>query len=243
MKRTFIILFTLCHYFSFGQFSDTTSYHLNHMSTGIINKTNIANSYILNNNLKFNITKKRFTINSSNSWIYGKQQSKLTNNDVSLALDFNLLKTIRHFYYWGIVTYDKSYSLKINKRLQTGLGIGYNVVDKPNVAVVLSDGLLYENGDLYENDLVTRHVYQIFRNSFRLKYRVVIKEIFVLDGINFLQNSLSSEKDYIIKSNTNLSVKLKTWLSFTTSLTYNKINITGRENLLLTFGLTVDKYF
>jgi hypothetical protein len=65
----------------------------------------------------------------------------------------------------------------------------------------------------------------------------------VIDGSNFLQNSLDRKQDYIIRSTTNLSFKLQKWLSLTTSLNYNRANRTQSENLLLTYGLTVEKYF
>ena len=86
-------------------------------------------------------------------------------------------------------------------------------------------------------------MYQTFRNSLRLQYKFVIKEIVVLEGRHFLQNSLSLGSDYIIKSNTALSVKLRSWLAVTAALTYNKLNRTNRENLLMNYGLTVEKYF
>jgi hypothetical protein len=71
----------------------------------------------------------------------------------------------------------------------------------------------------------------------------VIREIITLDGSDFLQHSLDDGSDYIIKSNTNLSVKLLKWLSVTASVTYNKLNATRRENLLVNYGLTFERYF
>src|SRR3954462_15793171 len=98
------------------QFNDTVHHYVNFGSTGIINRTNTGNSYVLTNGLRFNISRKNIRLNSTNSWIYGAQQKNLTNNDFTSTLDFNLYKAASHFYYWGLANYDKSYSLKINNR-------------------------------------------------------------------------------------------------------------------------------
>jgi hypothetical protein len=170
------------------------------------------------------------------------QRERLTNNDFTSTLDFNLYKTLPHFYYWGLANFDKSFSLKINQRLQVGLGVAYNVLDRQNAFINISDGIIYESSDLKLND-TSSTVYKTYRNSFRFRHRFVINEIIVLEGTNFLQNSLTYKNDYIIKAVNSVSVKLRKWLSFTTSTTYNRIQRTNRENLLVTFGLTAEKYF
>jgi len=242
----YILLFVLAVIIgtpALAQFNDSVHYYANYTSTGTINKTNDGSSYVLNNNAKFNVSKKSMSFNMTTGWIYGQQQNKLTNNDVMSALDANLYKTFEHFYYWGLGLYEKSYSLKINHRLQTGLGVGYNLVDRKNAVFIVSDGILYEKSSMYENDELGRDQYETFRNSFRIKFHFVIKDRVTIDGSDFLQHSLSDKKDYIIKSNTSLSIKLQKWLSFTAALTYNKLNLTRRENLLFTYGLTFEKYF
>lgn len=226
-----------------AQFNDSIHYYANYTSTGTINKTNEGSSYVLNNNAKFNVSKKNMSFNMTTGWVYGQQQNNLTNNDVMSALDANLYKTFKHFYYWGLGLYEKSYSLKINHRLQTGVGIGYNLVDRKTAVFIVSDGILYEKSSFRENDELGRDQYETFRNSFRIKFHFIIKDRVTIDGSDFLQHSLSDKKDYIIKSNTSLSIKLQKWLSFTAALTYNKLNLTRRENLLFTYGLTFEKYF
>lgn len=221
-----------------AQFNDTTHYHVVMASSGSINKTDDATAYLLNNSLNFGVKKKDITLNSTSTWIYGKQNNALTNNDFSSALFFNLYKTLPHFYYWGLLNYNTSYSLKINNQLLTGLGVAYSVVDQPNVYLNLSDGVLFD-----QSDLLVNKVYHTYRNSFRLQYHFAIKDRITLDGSNFLQNSLNNKHDYIIRSTTTLGVKLRKWISLTTSLSYNKMNITSSDNLIFTYGLTLDKYF
>jgi hypothetical protein len=238
------LVMTLVAHQATSQFNDTTNYFIHFGSAGIINKTNETDSYVLNNSFRFSIYKKSISLNTSNSWIYGENQDAITNNDFSSALDFNLYKTLDHFYYWGLGTYERSVSLKINHRYQAGVGVGYNVIDREKALLVISDGILYESSDLYdtpEPEIST--AYATLRNSFRIKFRWIIRDVITLEGSDYLQHSLSDRHDYIVRSQTNLHVKLVKWLSFTTSLTYNKLSTTKRENLLINFGLTVEKYF
>lgn len=233
-----LLFFVLCAGAAHAQFNDTTHYHVVMASSGSINKTDDATAYLLNNSLNFGVKKKDITLNSTNTWIYGKQNNLLTNNDFSSSLFFNLYKTFPHFYYWGLLNYNTSYSLKINNQLLGGLGVAYSLADQPNAYLNLSDGVLFDQSDLLVNE-----IYHTYRNSFRLQYHFAIKDKFTLDGSNFLQNSFNNRHDYIIRSTTTLGVKLRKWISLTTSLTYNKMNITNSDNLIFTYGLTLDKYF
>lgn len=243
MKRIVLLLLALFYCFTtFAQFSDSVHYYVKYASTGSVNRTNDGNSFLLNNNLGFKISKKRISMNTAASYVYGKQDHSMTNNDVSAAMDVSAYRGEKKFYYWGLANYDKSYSLKINNRFQGGGGIAYDVIHRPNVTLNLSDGVLFEASDLYLQDTIP-DVYQTVRNSFRLSYKWVIKNMVVLEGANYLQNSLAHGNDYIIKCNNSLSVKLRSWLSVTAAMTYNKLNRTDRENLLINYGLTVEKFF
>jgi hypothetical protein len=225
-----------------AQFSDSTNYYLKYSSTGIINKTNEQNSYVLNNSVRLNFYKKNFSINTTNGWIYGKQQHRLANNDFISTIDFDLFKTDRHIYYWGLVNFEKSFSLKIDNRIQAGLGLGYYLIDRESLVIQVSDGILYERSELTAPENLETY-YETARNSLRVKFRYVFKDHLSLENINFLQHSLEDKKDYIIRSTTHLSVKLYKWFSISANITYNKLNITSRENLLVNYGLTFERYF
>ena len=234
-----VVLFSLTVH---SQFNDSVHHYINYTSTGIINATNNSRSYVLNNALRFNISKKSLHLNSNSSWIYGEQQRQLTNNDFNSTLDFNIFKTKSRFYYWGLAGYTKSYSLKINNRVQSGAGLAYNFIDTTTAFLNISDGILYENSSLKLNDS-TNNYNSLFRNSFRLRYHFVIKEIIIFDGTNFLQNALGYSNDYIINFNNSVSVKLRKWLNLTAATSYNRNQKTNSENLLITFGLSAEKYF
>ena len=232
----------LCAGGASAQFSDSIHYYGKYSSTGSINRTNEGNSYLLNNAFKMGVSKKKLSLNATGAWVYGMQDSVLTNNDFSVSMDFNMFRAVRKIYYWGLANYDKSVSLKINDRLQAGAGIAYNFLDRKTAYLSLSEGLLYEKSDLFLQDTI-RDVYQTIRSSLRLSYKWVIKDIFVIEGVHYLQHSLSHQNDYNIRSNSSLSILLNKWLSITAALTYNKLNRTNKENLLFNYGFTIQKYF
>ena len=227
---------------SFSQFNDSVHHRFSFSSSGILNKTNDVSSYVLNNLASFEINQKKLSFNIAADWTYGKQQKKLSNNDVSFFTNVDYLKNVRPLYYWALLNFDESYSLKINYRFQSGIGLGYTIIKVSYFTLVASDGFVYETSDLTD-PAIGKDVYQTVRNSFRLKYHWSYKNILTLEGTNFVQPSIISFKDYILKFNNTLSVKLNKWLAVNAAVTYNKINRTQRENLLITYGLTIDKYF
>jgi len=241
-KILLFFLFIFLSLVSFGQFNDSTHHHFSFASSGTINKTQETSSYVLTNATWYEVNKKRIGFNAGASWIYGQQDRKLSNNDVSFSSNLDYLKNVQKLYYWALLNFDESYSLKINYRVQSGIGLGYTFVNNPALNLVVSDGFLYESSDLTD-PVLGKDVYQTVRNSFRVKYKWSFKNTVILQGTNFIQPSLLSLKDYILKFNNQLSVKLNKWLSINAAMAYNKISRTNRQNLLITYGIAVDKYF
>jgi len=224
-----------------AQFSDSTYYYVNFSATGSINQTENNKAYLLNQALRFSVKKKAYSLNAFSAYNYGEQNRVLTNNDFTASMDGNLYHRDSKLFYWGLLNYTSSYSLKINSQFQGGVGLAYRFVDKKEAYFNLSDGILYEDGDLFLDTL--HDMYHTFRNSFRVVLKWTIRDLLVVNGSGFIQNSLSDGNDYILKSNLGLSLKLRKWLSLTTAFTYNRFNRTSRENLLFNYGLTVEKYF
>lgn len=245
-KHVLLVIICLCsiQLAGFTQFSDSVDHYLNFLGTGNLNRTTPGGTtYLLNNVVKFQIDKKKVSLNSMASHVYGKNPNAKTNDDLLAIMNLDVLKGIQKFYYWGLTSFEKSYSLKIDSRFQAGVGVGYSFVNKEKANLEVSDGFLYETSDLAVTDKLGRTSYQTVRNSLRLKYRFIIKEIFRFDGLHFYQPSLSDGGDYILKLSTSFSVKLYKWLSFTTAFNYNRQNITSTENLLISYGLSLEKYF
>lgn len=113
-RNLLIIALSLFCASCYAQFTDSTHYSVNYAATGSINKTNDGNTYLVNNAAKFGIKEKAYDLNFSNTWVYGKSNQVLTNNDFSSVLYFNLYSNIPHFFYWGMANYNTSASLKIN---------------------------------------------------------------------------------------------------------------------------------
>ncbi|MES1161425.1 MAG: DUF481 domain-containing protein, partial [Bacteroidota bacterium] len=229
-------------------YADTIRFKYSYSGTGNINNTNTVHSYLLSNAVTFSAVKKRGALNLSNSWVYGSQQGSLTNNDFTSTADLSLYKTMRHFYYWGLVTYNTSLSLQINHLIQGGFGPGYNLIDKKKASLIVSDGILYEKGDLFDilygspqGNMLQRDRYQVFRNSLRIKYHFVIHDRISLDGVELIQHSLVTIHNYILNLSASGSVKLNKWLSVMAAFAFNKFTRTRSENTLVTFGVTVSR--
>ena len=241
-KFATLLLALCCYHISSAQFNDSTFYYLRYATTGIVNRTNEASSFALTNALRFSVKKKNLSFNNSSNWLYGEQQRQLTNNDFTTALDVNWFRDQKKFYYWGLTSYETSYSLKVNNRAQIGAGVAYNLVDTTHLFINFSDGLLYEYADLKLTDS-TNDIYSTFRNSFRFRFRYVFNDRVTIESVSFIQHSLQQKTDYILNTNTTISFKLLKWISVTSALNYNKVNRNNRENLVLTFGLAAQKYF
>jgi hypothetical protein len=240
----FLILFFICLLpaYCFAQFSDSVNHFARLSLAGNINHTNSTTTSLLNNDARFSIKKPRTVLNAFAGWVYGAQTSRVTNNDFTGTLDFNLYNKRGNFYEWGLANYTTSLSLRIHNQLQAGLGAAYNFVNNEKAWINISDGLLYETSSIALNDSVDKN-YQTVRNSLRLVYRFSFWNTVTLNGTHFLQNSLDNGNDYIIKSNSSAAIKLYKWLSFTASVSYNQFRRTGAENLLFTYGLAAEKYF
>ena len=226
-----------------AQFNDSTHHMLNISSSGNFNRTHDGMTYLFNNSLKYSLNKKSATLNFSNKWVYGVAPQKLTNNDFNSTLDFNLYKTLPHFYYWGLAGFISSFSLKINEQVQSGLGVAYRVIDRETMMFSISNGILYEYSNIIPSDETDNYIYRTFRNSLRLQYRFNYRELISFISTGFYQPSLEWLGDYIITANAGVSVRVWKWVSFSASVTYNNISRTGRENTLITYGLVAERFF
>ena len=229
--------------------SDTAHCHYAYSGTGTINNTNSLQSYVLSNALKLSLAKKSIESNFTNSWVYGKQNQVLTNNDFSSTLDMGLYKTIKHFYYWGMANYNHSVPLLINHQGQAAFGPGYNIIDKKTAILSISDGVLYELNDLYDSlygqpggNVFRRDRYNTFRNSAHLLFHWVIDSHYTIDGSAFLQNSFAHwNDDYILRLTGGASIKLYKWISLSAAAGYSRFTRTRGRNTLISFGTTIQR--
>ena len=224
-----------------AQFNDSLHYYTGITSTGTYNQTNSNRTFLLNNVLRLGVRRKHFSFNSLQKYLYGRQGEKIVNADFSSVLDLNLYPRQTRIYYWGLLTYNTIYSLRINNQLQTGLGLAIDLIDGKKIQFNISDGLIYDFNDVQLRDTV-RDVYQTYRNSFRMQYKMNLGNL-SLRATGFIQNSFEYRKDFIIKTDFTLAYRVRKWLSFTMQSSYNKMNRTNRETLFITYGLTFERYF
>lgn len=242
MVRIWTLLFGLCFFQQgYAQFSDSVYNLISLTTNNSINKAGGRSAYLFNNGLRYSVQHKSVRLNFNNNWLYGRQDRSTTNNDFSSALDFNLYKTFPNFYYWGLLNYNTSHSLRIRNQLLSGAGIAYNFFDDETAYLNLSNGLLYDASSIYVED--ERVDYQTIRNSFRLSFRFLIRNLLLISGTNFAQHSLQDGQDYNIRLNNSIGFKLNQGLSLNGSVIYNRVNRTQSENLLFTYGLTFERYF
>ncbi len=242
MKRCPVIFLLVFVSSACAQYTDSTPYYAGLSSTGTFNKTNTSSSGLLNNGLTFSARKKAVKYNFHTKWLFGRQDGELTNNDLSSALDMNIYKTFPHFYYWGLLNYVSSYSLRIRQQLQAGGGVAYNVIDRKTTLLNISDGFIYDYSDIILKDS-SREQYGTVRNSLRVQVKKEIRERFIFSWTAFYQPSLQYKEDYIVRSEASCGVRLKKWLSIQSACHYNTISRTGKTNLFITYGLTLENYF
>lgn len=224
-----------------AQWSDSTHYFVKLSSTNSINRANSKSAYLFNNGFGFSIRKEHVSLNWNNTWLYGEQDGTKTNNDFSATFDANFYRSDKKFFYWGLVNYNTSFSLKIKNQLLAGAGVAYSFFDTESAYLNLSDGFLFDTSSILEDGLPVQ--YQTVRNSFRLAYRFAIHSLVVLQGSNFYQPSLTDGSDFNIRLNNDVSFALYRGLNIKAALTYNRVNRTGSENLLFTYGLSFERYF
>lgn len=237
-----LLLFSSFCLSSNAQFSDSVHHWAKFQSTGSFNRTGDGVTYLFNNAAQYRLRKKSAELNTAAAYLYGQTPEKLTNNDLNLSLDGNLYKTFPHFYYWGLLNFNSSYSLKVNGQFQAGAGAAYRVIDKEKTVFSISNGWLFEHSDvLAATDSTVR--YQTVRNSLRLQFRTTYKDFLKVGSVVYYQQSLLLASDYLLTAKANLDFKLWKWASLTTALAYTRISRTERENLLFTYGLVFEGFF
>jgi hypothetical protein len=225
-----------------AQYSDSVHHQISINANGNLNQTQDGLTYLFNNQAKFGMKYEDFVMNTSHSYIYGKNPTRYTNKDWNSNLDFNLYKTFPHFYYWGLMNYTSSLSLKINHQIQAGLGIAYKFIDTKQSYLGLSNGIIFESSHINQNDSTRLH-YETFRNSLRIQFQYKLSDKITCRGTYLYQPSLNYKDDYLINTSTTIEFKLIKWLSLNTGLIYNKVSRTNRENLIFNYGLIANGFF
>lgn len=232
----------LCCSSGFAQLNDSIHHQLRLTTTGNYNRTNDTRQFLFNNSILFRLERKETSLNANGKWVYGRNTTAVTNNDFTSGLEFNLNKTFPNFYYWGFANFTSSYSLRVRQQWQSGVGIAYRIWNNKNIMLSISDGILYEYSHI-NKEATAPAIYETYRNSLRINCRVKLPPILSFNVMGYYQPSLSIKDDYIISCTSGIDVKLLKWLSCNASFSYNKITRTRRENMIISYGLVVEKFF
>src|SRR5258705_588298 len=140
------LIFQIACYFSYSQIldtvrlSDTIRYHVAITSTGSLNQSEKTNTYLMNNAFRVNDANRLFSVNLFSSYVYGLSSWSLTNNDLIASIDGNYYQQHTKFFYWIMVNYASSYSLKIKGLFQSGAGAAYDFIKTKTNRLNISDG-------------------------------------------------------------------------------------------------------
>ena len=217
---------------------DSTHFIFDYTSTGALNKTQNSSSFLLNNGFNSLLKERYIGLTLEANYLYGQQNGKTTNKDFSSTFNLDEFRyaPFKHTYYWALIDYNTIYSLNINYQKEIGVGLAYLILSKPDAHLSISDGILYDKSNFFIN---TEH--DVYRNSVRIKYHLLLNKIFQLDGIGYLQNAFGNAGDNVIKSKTTASFKVGKWLSVGSTASFNKSSFVQRQNFLLTYGFFITK--
>ncbi len=208
---------------------DTTEFSYKIGISGYYNRTSTSDALISNYNGNLTRVSNKTDCSLSTTYLWGVSNNILSNDDFfgNLFLDFRKKKKT---FIWTMSQFDRSFSLNIRYRVQTGGGLGFYLLRDENNTISITNGFLYDASNI--NDVV--------RNSCRLKISKKHKH-YKFETVGFYQPALSDEEDYIIKINTSLDIKIKhhTYLQFV--FQNNQSTKTNKSNLLYTIGINYQK--
>lgn len=245
MKKGLLTILALTGSMIYGYSQeDSTRHHLKAVLNGSLNKVADGSIYMLNNTLNYSYRHEKIVFNARTGFVYGESLDKLTNRDYQAGADFNIYwNAKKKWYSWGLTNALSSYSLNIDHQFQGGVGVALNVLDEKAYYLNISDGIIYEQSAIINKEGNPEN-YSTFRNSLRLNFGISLKDDkLVFRSNNFWQPSFTIKNDYIITSKTDLNIKIYKWIEFNTSLTYNKISRTEKENFLWTYGIVFSRKF
>lgn len=211
---------------------DTTAkLKMNISLKGYFNNTSTSQTILGSESFSTTYKTKRIEYNTFTTYIWGRTNEKMTNDDISTGFYVDIRKD-RRLYTWLVGQYDKSLSLDIDYRFQSGSGLGFFIVREKGFYINLSNGLICETNSI-EQDI-------FLRNSSRLKFNLKHKNL-SLESTTYYQPSLCHNGDIIFKNLNTLDLKINGGLSFQISLMNNYVSVQDKKNLLYTIGFNYQR--
>jgi hypothetical protein len=241
LKGTLTLAITILCFSSFAQFNDSTRYYLGYSLTGSYNKNHLNTSFVLSNSLQFKHKAEDLLYNLNLRHVLGKQQYRTVNNDFTGLFDVNRFLFFPGFYTWGLASYSSLFSVNVDHQVQIGAGIAYNLVNKKRFKLNLSDGIIYDFSQIRVSDSIPL-TYGTYRNSVRLQVKLFVKEFFTLQSAVYVQHSLKTSHDMIIRGEGELILHLSDVIKGNMKVQYNQFSLTEQKSLFITWGILLNKY-
>lgn len=247
VKFTIYIWISICICFVQGMYAQDTVKHIPHQLQlnlgGSINKTGDGVSYLLQHGLGYQYRHQYDVLNARFKHVFGQSLNTLTNRDYTFGMDYNRFWTPGKIWYtWVLGNYTSSYSLNVLSQWQLGIGLAWNAVDRDDLWLNISDGIIYETGRIVNTELLEENR-QTLRNSLRINFGWVWKEKLEFKTVNYWQPSLHQISDYLVNSQTDLKYRFYKGFQLALSLSYNKASMTDKENLVFTYGISWSEKF
>ena len=208
---------------------------------GIFTAGNVNRSlFQFSTNFDCNLHKK-IKISTSPSFIYGTQNSVLTEREYFADLRASFF-TKHQLYYLAFGTFEKSNLRQINYRWIVAAGLGFKIIENKNVYIGITNVLLYENTDFISDALRDRN---LWRNSTRISGEYHFdKDKMLLKHTIFLQPSIT-EDNFRWNGSISLAYKISKSISLRTTLenSYESLVVVGKKNddVRFTIGFVYEK--
>lgn len=249
MRRSFQFVFTCLLLFFISkkiaaQPNDSAKFHsLKANLGGTINRTAEGFAYLLQHNASYQYREARNAVNVRGQHIFGQSLGQVTNRDYNFGFDYNrFLNENRRWYVWFLGAYNSSYSLRVLSQWQAGAGIALNVIDRSDMWLNVSNGIIYEYSEIVDASEAIIN-YNTPRNSLRINFGGKFQDRIEYKTLHFWQPSLRHANDFIFTSNSSISYQIWNGLRFQLSFIYNKVSKTAKENMVFTYGIAWSSNF
>ena len=208
---------------------------------GTVTSGNVSRALIqFASSLDWNLHK-TFKLSSSPSYVYGKQNKVLAEQETFVDLRASFLYEKR-FYYLAFTSFERSNLRKINNRFVGAGGIGFKFVQKKTAYISVTNVLLYEKTDFVVNEKFPDR--NLWRNSTRLFGEYTFdKGKMSLSNTLYLQPSIT-EKNFRWNGNLILRYQVSKNVSFRSMMenSYESVVVPGRKNndFRWTFGVVLE---
>jgi putative salt-induced outer membrane protein YdiY len=216
-----------------------------------------GNSDTDNANAEFNVEKRRVDdrFTAGGGYLYGRQRDPNTGLKTTTADNWNVRAKYDYFfsprlYAYGNVKAEKDNIANLDFRLTPGVGVGYQVVDRPDFKASTEAGLtyVYEKFDAPDTASSTEFRDHNEYLSGRLAYKIEKK--FGGDRLTLFHNaeylpSFQDIDDYLVNADGGVRVGItgKLFLEYKLTLTYDAVPAPGASNTDLRHVLSVGWQF